>query len=257
MISLVKRLVFNLLVNDFTGKLICKLYNRKIPNIRMSNHAVQFPEGATTYRMAASIFWGFYESAEVRLIGKYVKANANVVELGGSIGIVSSHIISRLSNQSKMVVVEANQKLIPAILNNLKLFNAAGSVSAQVLHNAISYDSSSIFLYTADNNNTSSSINSEGKGVEVNCLSLNSILETNAIDTFTLVCDIEGAEVSVIVNDEAALAKCGVLIMEVHHTEYKGLTYSQDDIIELLKTKGFNLLERDGHVVAMQNLNLN
>ena len=73
------------------------------------------------------IFWGFYESAELRLIRKHLPATLDVVELGGSLGVVAAHIGQRLEPGRQLISVEANPALIEALRTNITR-SASGAV---------------------------------------------------------------------------------------------------------------------------------
>src|SRR5689334_8344200 len=72
-----------------------------------------------TAGVAASIYWGFYESAEIRFIHKYLRHDLPIIELGTSVGIVAC--ISRKKNSEQLVCVEANPELIAVIEKNFEL----------------------------------------------------------------------------------------------------------------------------------------
>jgi hypothetical protein len=87
---------------------------------------------------------------------------------------------------------------------------------------------------------------SDGKRTfQVPARRLSTILAEEKIDgPFHLVCDIEGMEAALFLDDAGALANCNGVILEAHPTEYKGRAFSPDDIFRLCESLGFELIER-------------
>jgi FkbM family methyltransferase len=207
------------------------------------------------YTNIASVFWGFYESAELRLINKYLVADLPVIELGGSLGIVSSHIAKKL--KAPLVVVEANPYLVNTIIANTSKHNS-NNINIQVLNKAVSYFDKMV-SFSVSKNNTESSVISDGSdGSQSNTITVNTItLEELTADLakYTLVCDIEGAEVELISSGVEALKKVNHIFMEVHAVQANGIFYKQQQLINKLTELGFELVEQDGYVVYMNKGN--
>jgi hypothetical protein len=75
------------------------------------------------YRSA--FVFGEYESAERKLIRRFLRSDDCVIELGGCIGILSCLVNSRLRSPRNHLAVEANPELIP-ILSRHRAINGAG-----------------------------------------------------------------------------------------------------------------------------------
>src|SRR6185437_3344965 len=103
-----KKIISNLLCNGAVGKLIYKLSAGKIPSLRYLPYRFVVPRQYSMPAIHASIFWGFYESAEIRLINKFLNPDLPVIELGGSLGIISSFILNKLNSNTSLTVVEPN-----------------------------------------------------------------------------------------------------------------------------------------------------
>jgi len=71
------------------GELVAVAYRNKIPfrGLRFSTADPQIHP-----RVKASLFWGLYESAEIRFVNAYLPRSIDVVELGSSIGVVSCSV---------------------------------------------------------------------------------------------------------------------------------------------------------------------
>jgi FkbM family methyltransferase len=247
-----RRLIFKILCNRFTGKLIHTLFGGDIPNIRTRGFQFRIPERYTTRVIQSSVLWGFYESAERRLILENLRSDLPVIELGGSLGIVSSYIVSRLAHGSELVIVEANPNLKSFIEYNVTRHNR-NKVAVSVINKAVAYEHASVFLSISDNNTSSHLVDNEQKGVEIESVRLSDIVEEHRFSEFSLVCDIEGCEVEVIERDFGTLKKCRQIFMEIHDTEYKGTTYNRGRILDTMVRNGFKLAARDGNVLYLEN----
>ncbi len=250
-----KRLLFKILCSKPVGQFIYWINNGKIPCVRWSGFRFTMPKAHSSYMNHASVFWGFYESAELRLINKYLSPDLPVIELGGSLGIVSSHIISRL--KQPFTIVEANPMLIETIRINTGNYNHH-HVMVQVVNKAISYAGNSVSFAVSNNNTESSIANKSETGLNnkniITVPATTLAVLTKDIPSFTLVCDIEGAEVELLIKDKEGLNKCRYVFMEVHKTSFENKNYTQGDVIELLLQQNFKLKEYDGHVVYMEKI---
>src|SRR5687768_4025361 len=108
---MIKQIIYRLLCNNITGNLLHFFFPKNIPDIRWKGFAFNINDSGMLKQHVASIFWGFYESAEIRFIEKYVDGKMDVIELGASSGIVSAHIVRKLNPSAKMICVEGNSNL--------------------------------------------------------------------------------------------------------------------------------------------------
>ena len=86
------------------------------------------------------------------------------------------------------------------------------------------------------------------ESIAVKNVTLNQLLETHSLKSPTLICDIEGAEIQIILEDTEALKSCQQIIIELHPTTYKGIAYSQKTLSELIQARGFRWIDQEGHV---------
>lgn len=242
-----KKKITDLLCNTSVGRIIYKLSNGKIPSLRNLPYKFFVPLAHSNHTIHASIFWGFYESAEIRLINKFLNQNLPVIELGGSLGIVSCFILHKLNSNTSLTIVEANGFLIPTIGKNIQMHNTK-NVPTTIIHKAIAYSNSFIYMDITDDNTTSTISENRQAGTMVEGIQLNNIITGKP---YSLVCDIEGGEVALLLEDKAALKGCFQLFMELHETTYKGIYYSREDLLNILMMDGFTLRSRDGNVVFM------
>jgi FkbM family methyltransferase len=245
----IKKKIFHLLCNDTTGRVIRSIYRDKIPDIRWKGFQFNLSGSMISNTMAASIFWGFYESAEIRLIEKYFPGNTDVIELGGSMGIVTSHIARKLKPGHDLISIEGNPFLISTIDRNANHHRSAGT-SVSVINCAIASDAARVIFNISDDN-TASGVNhsAQDKGLEVPAMSLSKIVSSHSLKRYTLVCDIEGSEAEIIFKDPRSLDDCIALFIELHDTYLDGVARTKQDMIRELKNScGFILSENQGNV---------
>lgn len=242
-----KKAIADSLCSPFIGKFLTRFFNKRIPSLRNWGYRFFVPVQYSSPVIHASIFWGIYESAEIRLIKKCLRSDLPVVELGGSLGIVSSFIIKKLKKENSLKIVEANPNLISTIDANLKRHNING-VQYKIFNNALGYNSNSLRMQLSTDNTASRVIRSEtsnNKFVEISCLSLSNLTDGQP---YALVCDIEGSEIEIIIHDKEILKQCCQLFIELHDTSYNGVIYKSIELVELLQNIGFICKAKDGNV---------
>lgn len=186
----------------------------------------------------ADLFWGFYEGYEIDFVRRFLPNNRDVIELGSSLGVVSSHIAARLDPRCRLIGVEANIALIPLAAKNVR--QNSPLIDVTFLHGAIDYASGreTVLFHVGE---TQWSHVAES-GLSVPRLTLSHIIRTHHVGEFTLVCDIEGAELGVLTQDQDALTRCAVVIIELHDTAEVGI----DDLIQRFRAIGYALRARSG-----------
>lgn len=241
----IKRFIAAALCHELVGRIIARIVAN---NIRSGKALIDTSSPAISPSIKASIFWGFYESAEIRFIDSELRTDLDVVELGSSVGVTASHIAARLDNERQIVCVEGNPALIPVIKRNARR-NWDGRVS--VVHAAITPSLNGAQLqFAVRPNTTESGLMSEGPvQIDVPTSSLSRICAQFAVSDYVLVSDIEGAEVAFIYGDDGALNRCQQIIIELHDS---CLTTERLNIADLsrrlIQTHGFRLRKQYGPV---------
>jgi FkbM family methyltransferase len=254
-----KTIVRDLLCSNITGGLILRVYPNRIPDIRWRPYKFVVQRKGVSKKIAAMLFWGFYESAEIRFIHQYFKGDTDVVELGGSMGIVSSHLASLQQNGKKLVIVEANPALIDTLEENVNSYRKPGSF-VKVYNKAVSYTGQEIALKITEDSTESAISNqtNEGQFVKVSTIKLSDLVMENQLENFTMVCDIEGAEAEIINEDFDSLRKCKNLFIELHETNYQDKIYSINDLVTLIIDKHrFVHVDQYGPVFYFSRVGLN
>lgn len=205
------------------------------------------------------LFWGLYESAEIRFIQRYLRHDLDVVELGGSIGVVTCHIRKLISPDKRLICVEANPYLTGAIEDNLRLNDLVEGVS--VLNRAIGYDASHYESVPMDfdGDNVGGHISQtthSGHETSIQRTTLSQIIEDHSLHSYVLVSDIEGAEAGIAIKDRAALRNCEQIIIELHDTVLDGVGITAERLYQsFTDISGFKLRASYGPVYVFENSN--
>lgn len=240
---LLKQYVASVLCHPISGKLIGFVFRNRIPH---RGSRIKVPEGGEP-RINAALFWGIYESAEIRFVRSYLDGNCDVVELGSSLGGVSCEITRKLSTGRKLICVEANPNILSLLQKNLTL--NAPNKNCRVIHGAISYDGDGYIDFVIGDSNLSSRQGTEGAVQKVPSLTLSGILEAESITDYALVCDIEGAEAQIFNRDHQAFSGCRTLVIELHSVTYQEIDYPPDGLVTLIeKNTSLRLVARYSNV---------
>ena len=103
-----KMVLAEVLCHPAIGRLLAAFFHDRI-------RSAGFQFDTSSPRIAASskaaLFWRLYESAEIRYVNRWLSPDLDVVELGSSIGVVSSHIRRRLKPDRRLICVECDGEL--------------------------------------------------------------------------------------------------------------------------------------------------
>lgn len=197
---------------------------------------------------ASALLRGKYEREEAELIGRYLPAGVPVIELGGSLGIVSGLIRSRLNPATPHIVLEANPDIIETCRRN------AGDDTAvtTVVNGALAYDAPTVRFPVGGNihANRLGGID-HGRIAEVEALSLAALWQRlGSPASFSLVSDVEGAELDMLRREPYSVARAGLVVMEIHPAAYQQGRQDEAALLGAMEEMGFDLLERLGDVCA-------
>jgi len=243
-----KTWVAEILCHPLIGRAITALFGGRVPSLRSRGWRVALDAPGVTPRTAAQIFWGIYESAELRFIERYLRPDLDVVVIGASIGAVTSAIALHQDPARRLVCVEANPQLIDLLRRNVAS-NAPGH-PVEVVHRAISYGGRTV-RFGFGTTNTSGRLDQEDPGaeaVEVPASTLAELLRERDITRYALVADIEGAEAALIDKDADALLRCEQILIELHPTRFEDRDLGVEDLLHGIEAHGFALRARHGNV---------
>lgn len=238
----IKVLVAKIICSSFVGELIGWIYGNKIP---FHGLYVYTSDKQVKGRIKAMLFWGMYESAEVRFVQKYLTDKYPVIELGGSIGVVTAQIASKVM-KNNIITFEANPELVNVLEYNLTRNNID---NVTVVNAAYGCEGPTSWFEFGEENILGKIVDSKEnvkKGFWVKTINLENIITTYHLKEYVLVCDIEGAEIGFLLNECQALKKCRLLIIETHTTSYRGSVYKSSQMKQKILDMGFELVEEYG-----------
>jgi FkbM family methyltransferase len=195
---------------------------------------------------------GEYEVGERRLAIKYLPRDIPLIELGGCVGVVACLINRLLHDPQQHWVLEAN----PAMCAPLKVNRERNRACFQVVNTAIAYAGQFVDFEVNDafvGSKVSQSAPSPSVStLRVPATTLQALASELCLDTFNILCDIEGIECELIAN-EALLLKTSVrwIVMEEHPR-----VVSNQELQKMhttLNSAGFVPVETCGDVVAYRN----
>ena len=248
-----KRIAARILCNPVAGRLISAAFRDQVPSRGVR---VDTSSPSVLPSTKAALFWGIYESAEARFVQSYLRRDLDVVELGSSLGVISAQIARRLGPSGTLICVEANPHLIGVIEKNVR--RNCALARNRIVHGALSYDRGekrSHVAFAIDADNTASSLAGGGVGgevVQVPALTLGELLNEHGVGEYTLVSDVEGAEIGFIEND-GELSRCRQLIIELHEADWGGRHFTVEEMRETLERRhGFRTRARHGPVFVFE-----
>lgn len=237
-------IIGNLLCHPIIGGLIKILYRDKIPG---RGFYFTSQSKVVSSKNIASIFWGLHERKEVEFIKSYLDPNNDIIELGASIGVITMEILKKVNPDRKLICVEANPDLIPIIQENIRLnfYNR----QVDVVNFAIDYSGNSIVQFEIDRNNLGShvivanSLIQETNIRNIATITLKKLHFDNNLTKFSLISDIEGAEIGFILSEKELLKNCFQLFIELHPVTFENTYYSTEEMCKIIqKEHGFNLI---------------
>lgn len=233
-----KKLIAKVLQMSFIGQTIRVLFN---DSIKYKGVYISTKSSKIANSTVSSLFFNMYESCETRFIKKYLNRDLSTIEFGSSIGVTGS-MIGSLSSHI-IILVEANQGLIPILqqnaehnIDNYEIVNAAIDYSSKRKNAVFSVNEFSDRGKLISNGKSTNSI-------EIPITTLSQIKSSYNIGKYNLICDIEGAEVGLFLEENTVLNECDTLIIELHKTIYKNCKYSIRDIKDIILEKGFMLMD--------------
>jgi FkbM family methyltransferase len=247
--SALKLGISKVVAGDRAGRLIGALTRKRIyhQGIWFDTRSNDF-----TPSVRAQMFWGGYEGAETRMIRSLLRNATTVVELGASLGITAAHIAAAMVPGGRLICVEANPRLLPGLRERMP--RHAPSLHVEIIHAAVTDHCGSTALTIAAET-VGSRLNAVPRPTEriarVPALTLREILRLTGTTKFDLVSDIEGAEVSFLVQDPDVLDMCQRAVIELHESTLRGRTVSVFDLMEAAAAAGFQTVGRHGPVVAL------
>lgn len=242
MIRAFKLIISKLIANNFTGIIISSIFKDKIPYFSGTTINTKFD--VVNSKIKSMLFWRLYEGQEARSVIKYIQPNDVVVELGSSIGAIGSVIGKKIGSSGMLYSVEGNKDLIPLIETNFKLNKVP---NYKIIDGCIGNSQTSLW-FVKSRENTHGYITDQfiNGGLPISSITLSEILKQEEIEEFVLVCDIEGAEIDILLKDKSSLNKCKLVIIETHKVSRSGVQYDSDYMKNIFLELNFELIDSNG-----------
>jgi FkbM family methyltransferase len=189
---------------------------------------------------------GPYEDGEVALCRKMLSSGINVLELGGSLGVVSAVVRSIIGSEAVHVVVEANNKLADVCLENASRSAVPGKTV--LINAAIDYSGVDFVHFEEGGSSFDGRVSAHSKGVPIPTITASECEGHFGGMPFALVCDIEGAEKDLVCHDRDFLSNCRSIVMEMHPTMYEAGQRDLDAVLSTLEHCGFQITDQVGDV---------
>lgn len=233
MIKSLKKLIENALTSAFVYNFFVKNAIRE--GFIKVNNVFIYVQDQSPYLLCL-LYWRIYERREVKLIKEQLIKNITTIELGASLGLTTASICSAVQSNVNIYSVEANPKLIP-FLEKTKSKNNFNSLT--IISAAVDYSDKGKIEFLLDERNLGSHKEASNNSILVDTIKLSDITAKYNISEFCLVCDIEGAEVEMLLNetDSNTINNCQLIIMELHEIVYNNKLYHFDDIAALVCEK--------------------
>jgi FkbM family methyltransferase len=208
-----------------------------------------------TRRLRAQLFWGIYESAETNMIRRHLRHSNAVLELGAGVGVTAAHAASVMASGGRLICVEPNRSAWEALAVLLAQRTALADISFEPIRIAIS-DSDGLAAFEVGAQAETASLAAGHRSAPQGLMEttrLSTLVSALGLDSFALISDIEGAEISFILGpDRLALSRCNRMVIELHAGSWDGGRIEVADLLEALEqVHGFRILDRDGPVAAL------
>lgn len=213
-----------------------------LPDVKCTLYGCNITIPAALHRgVLAKVRMGDYETPERKLIEQHLRSDVPVIELGGSLGVVTAFAAKRLNSDTVLISVEANPSILPYCRKNLDA-NRVGP--GEVLHRVVAYGSKTAQFYVSDNIHISRTDPFPGaKRIDVGVTSVTEILGKIKSENFQLIMDIEGAEVDVIREEAGIFSRCLLAIIEFHPYVYSDSEGTIARMISALNEQGLELID--------------
>jgi FkbM family methyltransferase len=205
---------------------------------RTAGFTFEIPRQHTSRALRGKFVAGTYELAERTMIARHLPADACVLELGGSLGIVSCHINRRLANPAAHVVFEPNPNLTATLRTNRDQNRCKFQIESAVLGTG-----EPVYLEIAENSDSGHIAADDvvQNGVAVRSMTWAETEAKYGLQFDTLVADIEGAEYELILANAGKIAGLKRIIMEMHPRRLGAQKHAE--IEAQLRAAGFRLID--------------
>ena len=213
------------------------------PVITYNGVKLDISSEAVTEKIRASIVRGVYEQGEQKLIAEYINPGDNVIELGGGLGFIGAFTNIRLSEKTTHLVIEANPRL-REVINQTRELNKA---DFELISKAYHPTDKKVNFYLHPHFWSNSTVSDTGEAIDVETVNLQQLLDEYSLENFSLIVDIEGAEVGLMEEMDVLESHCKLLVVEFHDTksEHQSVADEIRKFRTLLEQSPFKRVEND------------
>ena len=205
------------------------------------SHGCKFkvPYELTNRRMRGRFALNKYETREeIKYVRKYVGRDAQVLELGACIGVMSCATNRQLENPNRHVVVEANPNLIQFLISNRETNKCLFKIE-----NCIVSDKKLIEFYIHPLIVGGSSQRTTDTKIYVVGKTVSDLEEYYGLKFDSLVIDIEGGELDFLRTNGLFLNQLKTVLVEIHH--FNGILSQEEakECEQILQQKDFEKVD--------------
>ncbi len=254
-VSRTKIKIYKTLCRPAVGRFVARAFRNRIHN---GGCVIDIGSPLVAPEVKASLFWGFYEKAEIKFINRYLRRDLDAVELGGSLGVVTCQLRKRIDDCRRIVCIEANPELAALIRRNLNLNQLNENVS--VIAKAIDYEApgqGEVFFVSGEDSlgGRVTRRQTAENGFVVEETTLSQILHEHNIADYVLISDVEGAEVGIAMCEGEALKRCKQAIIEFHAATFEGNAVSVEQMCRVfIDVHGFKLRDQHREVCVFERV---
>lgn len=211
-----------------------------LPTISYNPYLIPFKNVTIFYNeqyytgMLASLYANSYEGRELQQVLNYITDDDVVLELGASIGGVST-VTLKNKKVKRYVCIEANPRLIGVIKRNHHVNNLKAEIHNVIATNELDKEYYNFYIRE---NFLASSMSDETaytQSVSVKSVYFPSLLKE--ISPTFIICDIEGAEFDLFKGVD--LASVNYMSIELHYINQQAV----DDFFDFMEAQGFELID--------------
>lgn len=154
-----------------------------------------------------------YEADEIAAIDSFLDPSTDVIDIGSCIGFTACYTNKKLTDNATHVAVEPNKDLKSVLERNREINDCSFEIEIA----AYNTEASTVTLTVPDSLWGANLTREDGTGVTVPTADISSLIDVYELNTFSLIVDIEGAEIDLLQNElELLESQCKFIIIEFH-----------------------------------------
>lgn len=206
------------------------------------------------------LYKGRYERPEAALIDQYVNTGDHVIELGGSLGIISQLTRKKIGENATQIIVEGDPELADICTRVQKI--SVPNDNTKMVSAAVAYSGTTVQFSSGNGNAHIGRVdfsNAQGGGegmIEVPTIHIAQLRDMLPEGKSVLICDVEGAELDILDNESDMLKLFSVAMIEFHPHLYVKDGLPETAFFDACARKDFKVLEVIDNVAVIKALEL-